>query len=303
MLVVVCVRGRVVPDQRAPIRRNDAVAQGLGDHALVGVVGAQHVAAPAERAQVSQLVRAAARERDAVIDVHHVEREWRRSAAVGSLAATAVAFPDLLPKLLPDGGARSSLSFRHRGVGSEHGVECRARFPMPCVATPGLAIPSHRQTVPDLAMHGALAVVDEQRAEHEAPKADSAAVAEPDQPPGILQHRFKLVAADHRFIPAECKASLPAGGRVDSVANVAALGCRVANGRDVQEDRRVCVGWQRLGRYETVDKHTLVEHFERGDERALDASPPTTGELGTIAQAAKHIAWKQVELATTGHEH
>lgn len=75
--------------------------------------------------------------------------------------------------------------------------------PMPCVATPGLAIPSHRQTVPDLAMHGALAVVDEQRAEHEAPKANAAAVAEPDQPPGILQHCFKLVAADHRFIPAD----------------------------------------------------------------------------------------------------
>lgn len=95
----------VIPHKPPPVRWDNSITQRAPNHPLVLAPGTKHVAPPAQRPQILQVVRAAPAQRADVVDVGSLERERPRGllAAVRALAAAPVALPDRGPNHLdPD---------------------------------------------------------------------------------------------------------------------------------------------------------------------------------------------------------
>jgi hypothetical protein len=91
------------PDERAPVGWDDAITQGFGNHPAMALVGAQHMAATAQGAQVRVGVRAELAGFD-VVNVCFVERQRPCFfiTAIRSLTAPLVALPNPAAGLCPD---------------------------------------------------------------------------------------------------------------------------------------------------------------------------------------------------------
>ena len=100
----------ILPNQLAPVRRNDPVTQRRRDHARVPKIGPQDMATAAKRTKIPVLIRcqlAAAN----VIDMRHVQRNLNSATNT----PPAVAFPDRRTYVLIPDFTRRSFSW-HRKV-------------------------------------------------------------------------------------------------------------------------------------------------------------------------------------------
>jgi pyruvoyl-dependent arginine decarboxylase (PvlArgDC) len=65
----------IFPDQLPPVSRNHTISQSSGNHALMRVVGSQHMAATAQGSQIAIVIAAPFAHLQDVVDVSLMERQ------------------------------------------------------------------------------------------------------------------------------------------------------------------------------------------------------------------------------------